>query len=591
MFCRVFACDFDGTGATSSGDLAPELAATLGAARAQGYTTLLVTGRVHEEVEALCTDLSMFDAVVAENGAVICLPGLQRTIQLGTPPPEHLLGELRARGVPFQSGAVIVGTWDRHAAEVLELIRHDALDAQLIFNRAAMMLLPTGINKAVGVRRALAELERSEHNLIAFGDAENDLPLFALAEVSVAARGAVPAVAAQADVQLSHPGGAGVAQYIQRVLQQGGIVPTPPRCNVTLGTATDGEPALLPASGVNVMVTGDPRSGKSWLTGLLAENLIEQGYRLCVIDPEGDYTSLRRRPLVLLLGDEIPLPEPTVVPHVFREQSVSVVLDLASLSVAEQMQYVDAVLSELEVSCAATGIPHWILVDEAQYFFHEPAAYVPHCDDRANFLFATYRPSELSSAVVEAVNAHLVTHTAVEEERYFITSLLRARGPRELMAGDALAQLDLSHAGLLLEEARGARWQVFAPAPRVTAHAHHARKYVDTPLPEHKAFRFLHTNGVPVVARSVIEFHRAVQRVPLSSLRHHLGNGDFSRWAAEVLGDQQLARGLRKLEWSVAAGAAPDRAEILAHVEDHYLIAAPPADCDGGSCATQETQT
>jgi hydroxymethylpyrimidine pyrophosphatase-like HAD family hydrolase len=591
MFCRVLACDFDGTGATSRGDLAPELAAALSAARAHGYTTLLVTGRVHEEVEALCSDLSMFDAVVAENGAMVCLPGLQRTIQLGTPPPEHLLGELRVRGVPFQAGAVIVGTWDRHAAEVLELIRHDALDTQLIFNRAAMMLLPSGINKAVGVRRALAELERSEHNLIAFGDAENDLPLFALAELSVAARGAVPAVAAQADVQLSHPGGAGVAQYIHRVMQDGGTVPTPTRRNVTLGAASDGGPAVLPASGVNVMVTGDPRSGKSWLTGLLAENLIELGYRLCIIDPEGDYTSLRRRPLVLLLGDEIPLPEPAVVPHVFREQSVSVVLDLASLSLAEQTRYVDTVLSELDRSCAETGIPQWILVDEAQYFFHEPAAYVPHCDDHANFLFATYRPSELSGTVVEAVNAHIVTHTAVEEERYFITSLLRARGPRELVAADALAQLDLLHAGLLLEEAQGSRWQVFVPAARVTAHAHHARKYVDTLLPEHKAFRFLHTNGVSVAAHNVVEFYRAVQQVPLSSLRHHLGNGDFSRWAAEVLGDQQLARGLRKLERTVAAGAAPNRAEILVHIEDHYLIGAPGPDCDAGQPAIQETQT
>lgn len=585
MYCRVIACDFDGTGATG-GQLAPELAAALAAARARGYATLLVTGRVHEEVEALCTDLSMFDGVVAENGAVVCLPGLQRTIQLGEPPPERLLGELRSRGVPFQSGAVVVGTWDRHATEVLELIRRNALDTQLVFNRAAMMLLPSGINKAVGVRRALEELGRSEHNLVAFGDAENDLPLFAIAELAVAARGAIPAVAARADVQLSHTGGAGVAQYVHGVLEQGGIVPTPERRHLALGSASDGQPVLLPTSGVNVMVTGDPRSGKSWLAGLVAENLVEQGYRICVIDPEGDYTALGRRPQVLHLGGDLALPEPAVVPRVFREQSVSVVLDLASLSLAQQMHYVGALLPELERSCTNTGIPHWILIDEAQYFFHAQGLQTIRCVGQANFLFATYRPSEISNAVVEAVNVHLITHTAVEEERYFISSLLRARGPSDLIAPDALARLDLRHAGLLIEDPVAPRWQMFAPAPRATAHAHHARKYVDTRLAESKAFRFLHAEGAAVVAHNIIEFHRAVQQVPLTSLRHHLANSDFSRWAADVLGDRELARGLHKLEWSVTAGAAPDRAEILAHIEDRYRIG---ADSDDGDVSVTMT--
>jgi hypothetical protein len=39
-----------------------------------------------------------------------------------------------------------------------------------------------------------------------------------------------------------------------------------------------------------------------------------------------------------------------------------------------------------------------------------------------------------------------------------------------------------------------------------------------------------------------------------------------------VIGDQQLAKGLRKLERAIIAGATPDHAEILAHIEDHYLI-------------------
>jgi hydroxymethylpyrimidine pyrophosphatase-like HAD family hydrolase len=185
MYCRVLACDFDGTGATD-GRLAPELAAAFSEARAKGFSTLLVTGRVHEDVQTLCTDLSMFDAVVAENGAVVCLPQRDRTIQLGAPPPAEFLSALRERGVPFQGGAVVLGTWERHAWDLFDLMRRHGIDGQIAFNRGAVMLLPTGVTKATGVRRALEELGRSEHNLVAFGDAENDLPLFALAELAVA---------------------------------------------------------------------------------------------------------------------------------------------------------------------------------------------------------------------------------------------------------------------------------------------------------------------------------------------------------------------------------------------------------------------
>src|SRR6516165_5655141 len=113
MYCRVLACDFDGTGATN-GHPAPELYAALGAARAQGITTLLVTGRVLEDVQRALGEFSPFDAVVAESGAVVYLCGGGRTIILGSPPPAHFLGELRAQGVSFHTGNVIVGTWEQH---------------------------------------------------------------------------------------------------------------------------------------------------------------------------------------------------------------------------------------------------------------------------------------------------------------------------------------------------------------------------------------------------------------------------------------------------------------------------------------------
>jgi HAD superfamily hydrolase (TIGR01484 family) len=57
---------------------------------------------------------------------------------------------------------------------VLETIRELGLELQVIFNKGAVMVLPSGINKATGLRAALDELQLSPHDAVAVGDAEND---------------------------------------------------------------------------------------------------------------------------------------------------------------------------------------------------------------------------------------------------------------------------------------------------------------------------------------------------------------------------------------------------------------------------------
>lgn len=576
MYCRALACDFDGTIA-NDGHLAPEVAAILGEARAQGIVTLLVTGRVVDDLQAGGVDLASFDAVVAENGAVVVLPHLGRTIVLGVPPPERFLGELRARRVPFSAGAVVVATWEPHTADVMATIRHCGLDSQIIFNRAALMVLPSGITKAVGVRRALLELGRSERNLIAFGDAENDLALFSHAEIGVAARGAVPSVAGVADDRLTQPGAPAVATYLRRLFERGGTAPTPARRRITLGCGPDGGTVSLPSSGTNVIVSGDPRAGKSWTSGLFAEQLIDGGYQICVVDPEGDHTLLGRLPSILVFGDDLQLPSADVVPQLMRGDGRSVVLNLSRLPHTAKARYVDAVLAAVSTARAACGIPQWIVVDEAHYFFRDGAMPCRHFEQRTgNYLFVTYRPSLLASCVHAATSVHVAHATAVDEERYFMTTLLQRWLPEGTSAHDALADLHPGSVGVLDRTTATPTWRLCRPGPRVCPHTRHVRKYVDTVLPSDRAFYFQHTDdAAPPVAHSIAEFVAAVGVVPITSLAHHLERGDFSRWASDVIGDAVLAAGLRKLERLAGDGGRPSRSEILALVATRYHVDVP----------------
>lgn len=488
MYCRVLACDFDGTGARG-GMLAPEVAGALQRARLAGITTLLVTGRVLEDLRVAMVDCSAFDAVVAENGAVLWFPEREQTIHLGPAPPESFLGRLRSAGIPFKAGTVVIGTWEGHATQSLALIRESGLDLQLVFNRAALMLLPSGVDKAVGVRHALEELGRSEHNMVAFGDAENDLPLFAIAERAVAARGSVPAVAANADEQLSRPGAEGVAAYVNAILDAGGRVRSPARRRVELGHAADGSAVSVPLGEGNVLVSGDPRSGKSWLAGLLAERLLEARYRLCVLDPEGDHESLAERPGCVLIGRKLPLPAPESLPAVLSDLQTSAVVSLVGLPQDAKAAFVCRALEALGTERARTGLPSWILVDEAHYFFREGAGCCAGQLARTgNVILATYRPSLLSATVHDSIAAYVVRRTEVDSERYFVESLLGARGPKDRCAVEMLEELSLDRTGLLVETEDGARWQTFVPAARVSRHVHHGRKYVEDGVPPGKAF-------------------------------------------------------------------------------------------------------
>jgi len=62
------------------------------------------------------------------------------------------------------------------------------------------------------------------------------------------------------------------------------------------------------------------------LAGLVAEELLKQGYQICVIDPEGDYRSLGTGPHTLLLGGTpSPLPAVTDIISFLENGAVSIV--------------------------------------------------------------------------------------------------------------------------------------------------------------------------------------------------------------------------------------------------------------------------
>jgi HAD superfamily hydrolase (TIGR01484 family) len=157
MRYHVFATDYDGTIAKDE-RVAPEVIEALKRLKSSGRKLILVTGRELDQLKAIFPEHTLFDRIVAENGALIYRPETMEEKLLGAKPPETFIQELKDKGVPLSVGRVIVATWEPHQTVVLDVIKTTGLEYQVIFNKGAVMVLPPGINKAKGLHETLKEL-------------------------------------------------------------------------------------------------------------------------------------------------------------------------------------------------------------------------------------------------------------------------------------------------------------------------------------------------------------------------------------------------------------------------------------------------
>jgi HAD superfamily hydrolase (TIGR01484 family) len=218
MRYQALAADYDGTLATNARVDEATLEA-LRRLRESGRKLVMVTGRELGELLAIFPHATLFDRIVAENGALLYRPEAREEHLLAGRPPDAFVSALEGRGVgPISVGRVIVATWQPHAPTVRTVIDELGLDLRVILNKRAVMVLPTGIDKATGLAAALDELGLAPRATIAVGDAENDLALLDLCGFSVAVANALPALMARADLVTARGHGAGVVELIERIL-------------------------------------------------------------------------------------------------------------------------------------------------------------------------------------------------------------------------------------------------------------------------------------------------------------------------------------------------------------------------------------
>ncbi len=218
MRYHALACDYDGTIAWD-GRVEPGTIEALEDVRKSGRKLILVTGRELDDLMQVFPRLDLFDRIVAENGALLYRPETREEQLLAEPPTREFAQELVRRGAKRVSvGRAIVATWVPHETTAVELIREFGLELEIIFNKGAVMILPSGVNKATGLKAALSELGLSPHNVAGIGDAENDHAFLGLCECSVAVSNALDTLKRRVDWVTKGGHGAGAVEMIQALI-------------------------------------------------------------------------------------------------------------------------------------------------------------------------------------------------------------------------------------------------------------------------------------------------------------------------------------------------------------------------------------
>ena len=91
---------------------------------------------------------------------------------------------------------------------------------------------------------------------------------------------------------------------------------------------------------------------------------------------------------------------------------------------------------------------------------------------------------------------------------------------------------------------------------------------------EQHAFVFT-CNGRPfgTLARTLKEFVTTLARLPADSIEGHARRSDFSRWIADVFGDQPLAAEIRKIERQYRRGLVTNLVEsLIAPIRERYEL-------------------
>jgi HAD superfamily hydrolase (TIGR01484 family) len=565
----ALATDYDGTLATH-GQADPAALAAIERLRVSGRRAVLLTGRRVDDLLSVCPRLRLFDYVVAENGAVLYDPRTREQTCLGKLPSGQFLQRLRElTGDSVEFGKVVISTWLPHHIAVLQAIQETGLELQIIFNKEAVMVLPSGINKASGLKYALRKLGLSRHEALGIGDAQNDYSFLDSCECAAAVANALPSIRRLAAFTTRGEAGRGVAEVIEELIandlsrMHGRVT----KNLVTIGVGPDGEAITIPPYGLNILIAGDSASGKSTIAAGLVERLIEHAYQVCIIDPEGDYGTM---PEVLTLGGpHYPVPVNQAL-AVLEDPTMNLGLNLLGIPLADRPNYFRHLFPSLHAMRSRTGRPHWIILDEAHHMIPTGGGDLTSMLPQrfGETVLVTVHPEHVAHGALSLVDVAIaVGHAPADTLKAFADA-----AGWTLTWPDALSYRS-GYAVVWFPRDGKAPFSMRILSGRVER-LRHLRKYAEGNMRDRSFYFRGPEDRHNLKAHNLGIFCQIAEGIDEETWLYHLRRGDYSRWFRSGVKDPYLADQTERIEQRHDLAPAETRDLIRSFVEARYTLPA-----------------
>lgn len=563
----ALACDYDGTLAWL-GRVDEKTLTALERLRNSGRRLILVTGRILDDLLEVFPHINLFDRVIAENGALLYRPDIRKEKLLCESVPQEFIDALRNRGIkPLSAGRSIVSTLRPNETAVLEIIRDLGIEVQVIFNKGSVMILPSGVNKATGLRAALSELGLSPHNVIGVGDAENDHSFLNMCEYSVAVANALPVIKEHVDFITKSEHGAGVVELIDKIITNDlhELEFQQDRHIILLGTCKDRQEVRIKPYGTSILLSGTSGSGKStFATGFL-ERLVEHGYQFCIVDPEGDYLTFED---AVIVGGSKQVPIVDEVIKLLDKSEQNCVVNMLGITLEDRPDFFEVLLAALLELRARTGRPHWIVIDETHHLLPStstPPESLKIPEDLQGMMLITVHPDHLTQNILSSIDIIIIIGQSPEQSIRRFSEILGQTIPpipsSKLEPGEAIAWWRRPEADPFL----------FRSIPPRSERRRHLLKYAEGKLGTDKSFYFRGTEKrLNLRAHNLMIFMQLAEGIDDDTWMYHLHRGDYSRWFRESIKDDSLAYEAEVIEKMNGISPEKSRALIREMIEKRY---------------------
>jgi hypothetical protein len=379
----------------------------------------------------------------------------------------------------------------------------------------------------------------------------------------------VPTLRQAADWVTAQSNGAGTAEALLALVadDMAGQAERITRHRITLGSRRTGEPATMSPVGENVLIAGTSGSGKSTLAHAILEQLMDQGYQVCVIDPEGDYPSLEN---MIVFGNAQRGPTTAEVITALDNPKAQVVVNLVGVPLQDRPAFFLDMLPQLQQRRLHSGRPHRILVDEAHHLLPNSRRTSPESlGDVQSMVFVTVHPDRLASHVLDSVDLAV----ALGHEPVATLQSLARHGSRRIAVshGDELKPGE----ALLWRKAGDLPPEILLMAVPRAERQRHLRKYAEGELPPERSFYFRGPDGkLNLRAQNLMMFRQLADGVDDETWLHHLRQGDYSRWMNSAIKDPSLAKIVQEVEDVPELSAHDSRQRVTSAIADRYTLPA-----------------